>query len=243
MRVLLIEPNDVIAESLSGTLKKARIHVEHVLTVEDGVALSRADRENSFSALLLGSFENQIDIVKELWKLRTNLPIVALRVMRSSSAAIHLFQAGVDDILVKPFDPHAAAARIFAIKRRMGGATAPSKQVGRLTIYFDGRDPEVDGARIKLSHREFAILSHLVHSFGRVVSKESVYEAVYGSLSNEPFDKVIDVYICKLRKKLADATDGEQFIETVYCRGYKFDTPENTTVQRIAAAKTRKKAA
>ena len=102
-------------------------------------------------------------------------------------------------------------------------------RVGRLTVFLDGRDPEVGpaggGERLRLSQREHAILGVLASHHRRVVSKEHIYDEVYGLSGADPLDKVIDVYICKLRKKIAEATGGARYIETVYGRGYKFEAP------------------
>ena len=114
-------------------------------------------------------------------------------------------------------------ARINAVVRRARGQSGDLVQVGEVTAYFDGRDPEVSGRRMKLSRREHAIFNELALSAGRVVSKASIYDSVYGLAEVPPFDKVVDVYICKIRKKLdASVPFGARYIETVPGRGYRF---------------------
>ena len=99
--------------------------------------------------------------------------------------------------------------------------------VGELTAFFDGSDPIVSGSRIKLSKREHSVFQHLALNSNKVISKDAIYDSIYGASIDQPFDKVIDVYICKLRKKFAKAADsGWQYIETVHGRGYKLTTPE-----------------
>ena len=114
-----------------------------------------------------------------------------------------------------------------SVIRRLYGHAADSIVMGELTAYFDGRDPIISGSRIKLSKREHSVFQHLALNSNKVISKDAIYDAVYGSSIDQPFDKIIDVYICKLRKKIAAASEsGWQYIETVQGRGYRLMLPE-----------------
>lgn len=232
MRIILLEPNATIADALVKRCKTSQIDTD-VLTTEEEIAGVVGKDLTHYGAILVGSVEDPCGLIEELRTGCGETPIILLSDIKNPQLAIRAFSAGADDFVVKPFNSSELKARILARSRRTLGQASTAFKLGKLTIFYDGRDPEVQGKRIKLSHREHAIFSYLAQNVGRVVSKESVYSAVYGSMDCEPFDKVIDVYICKLRKKLADATDGQQFIETVYCRGYKMDRPENTVVQRL----------
>ncbi len=236
MRLMLFESNPDIATVLIKNAKNARFEVDVIHSQQEALSLLERELAN-YAALLIGNMDDPVDIVETLRQRGLEAPIIILSDCRNPDLAVRAFSAGADDFVIKPFNPSELKARIFAVMRRMNGQLDTSFELGRLTVHMDGRDPEVDGARIKLSHREHAIFHYLVRNLGRVVSKEAVYEAVYGSIDSEPFEKVIDVYICKLRKKLADATDGEQFIETVYCRGYKMDGPEKTVVRRLGGGR------
>jgi two-component system cell cycle response regulator CtrA len=232
MRIILLEPNAVIAEALKGRCAQSQIDVDTLSTGEEIAAVAGRDLTH-YGAILVGSVEEPCVLIEALHASAGGTPIILLSDVKNPALAIRAFSAGADDFVVKPFNAEELKARILARSRRALGQASTAFKLGKLTIFYDGRDPEVAGERIKLSHREHAIFSYLAQNIGRVVSKESVYSAVYGSMDCEPFDKVIDVYICKLRKKLSDATGGQQFIETVYCRGYKMDKPENTVVQRL----------
>ncbi|PYE84377.1 response regulator transcription factor [Pseudoroseicyclus aestuarii] len=152
-------------------------------------------------------------------------PVLTMRDMRNSAHAAALLDAGADDDLVVPIKAQELRSRIHAIQRRASGHAAESLQLGEVTAFFDGRDPEVAGQRIKLSRREHAIFHHLALNAEKVVSKAAIYDAVYGMAEAQPFDKVIDVYICKIRKKIdAAAETGRQYIETVHGRGYKLSS-------------------
>ncbi|MEE4211516.1 MAG: response regulator transcription factor [Parvularcula sp.] len=232
MRIILLEPNEIIADALVKRCKASHIDTDLLSTEDELTGVAGKDLAH-YAAILVGSVEDPCELVEKLRQDCGETPIILLSDMKNPQLAIRAFSAGADDFVVKPFNAPELKARILARSRRLLGNASTAFKLGKLTIFYDGRDPEVGGKRIKLSHREHAIFSYLANNVGRVVSKESVYSAVYGSMDCEPFDKVIDVYICKLRKKLADATDGQQFIETVYCRGYKMDKPENTVVQRL----------
>lgn len=236
MRLMLFESNPDIATVLVKNAKNARFDVDIIHDQQEALSLLERELAN-YAALLIGNMEDPVELIETLRQRGLDAPIIILSDRKNAELAISAFSAGADDFVVKPFNPSELKARIFAVTRRMNGQVDTSFALGRLTVHMDGRDPEVEGSRIKLSHREHAIFHYLVRNLGRVVSKEAVYEAVYGSIDSEPFEKVIDVYICKLRKKLADATDGEQFIETVYCRGYKMDGPEKTVVRRLGGGR------
>lgn len=232
MRIILLEPNGTIADALAKRCKTSQIDVD-ILCDEDSLEGVKGKDLTHYAAILVGSVQDPEMLIEVLRNDCGETPIILLSDVKNPQLAIRAFSAGADDFVIKPFNSSELKARILARSRRTLGKASTAFKLGKLTIFYDGRDPEVGGKRIKLSHREHAIFSYLAQNVGRVVSKESVYAAVYGSMDCEPFDKVIDVYICKLRKKLADATGGQQFIETVYCRGYKMDRPENTVVQRL----------
>ena len=232
MRLFLFESNPSISAVLVKSAKTARMEVDLLHDQDEAVTLREKELEN-YAGILIGNMDDPFEIVDTLRGNGVKTPILMLSDVKNTSNALRAFSVGADDFLIKPVNPAELKMRIYAVSRRMTGRAETSFELGKLTVHLDGRDPEVDGERIKLSHREHAIFNFLTRNLGRVVPKESVYEAVYGSMECEPFEKVIDVYICKLRKKLAEATGGEQYIETVYCRGYKMDEPEKTVARRL----------
>ncbi len=226
MRALLIEPDDVIAAAIgrqlaSGKIKFDRIdigEIRQILREQGGDAIN-------YDAIIVGGVESPVDCVAALRSGQVNGAILCLIDRRCAATTVDVLRAGADDVLVKPVVSSEIRARIEATRRRAHGLTSNAVRVGRLTVFLDGRDPEVGGERLRLSQREHAILSVLALNHRRVVSKEHIYEVVYGLSGAAPLDKVIDVYICKLRKKIAGVTDGGKYIETVYGRGYKFESP------------------
>lgn len=226
MRVLLIENDQTIAGAISRAVSRVGVRCEQ--QSQGNVDTLIAERDGSlenYDAILVGNTAGGDAFIASLRAVVGQIIIVSLLDHRCVTSTIQHLRAGADDVLVKPINPQEIEARLHAVRRRTHGHSSPELTVGRLTIFLDGRDPMVDGQRLRLSHREHAIFSILALNVGRVVSKEKIYETVYTLSGSDPLDKVIDVYICKLRKKIAEATGGDKYIETVYGRGYKFEAP------------------
>lgn len=225
MRVLIIEGDRTIASAVARELAKSKLRCEPMVEPDAGRLLSEGDGLEQFDAVAIGTVRDAAGWIAQLRRAPKAPIVLSLLERRCSQTAVQHLQAGADDVLIKPVHGAEVEARLQAVRRRSHGHVASEVQVGRLTVYLDGRDPCVDGKRLRLSHREHAIFSVLALNVGKVVPKERIYELVYGLSGSDPLDKVIDVYICKLRKKLAESTGGEKYIETVYGRGYKFDAP------------------
>ncbi len=222
MRILLVESDDLIANSLTTAFKAIRIDIDRAeLSHLDDAPPWTGTAPSPYLAILLGDEEETALMVARARKNAPGLPILCFLDLRQSDKIVRLLDAGADDCLIRPVKAKEIAARIRAIRRRGTEQRDETFDLGPLTIFLDGRDPEVNGRPIKLSRREHSTFMALAHRQGRVISKETLFEAVYGLTGSQPFDKVIDVYICKLRRKLADATQGERFIETVVGRGYR----------------------
>lgn len=224
MHIYLFEPRTERHAGLIRELKGARLTpvvVEAEFFRRDLSLLNRPGSDER--PFLLAGAEAPLDQLRALREAGCTNPVVVLRDFRNSAGAAEALNAGADDDLVIPLKGVELRSRILSIHRRAHGHAAESVTVGEITAFFDGRDPEIAGRRVHLSRREHAIFQHLVLNAGRVVSKAAIYDAVYGMADDRPFDKVIDVYICKIRKKIdAAAPSGHAYIETVYGRGYKF---------------------
>ena len=131
---------------------------------------------------------------------------------------------GADDYLTKPFHKSELIARIQAIIRRSKGHSQSVISAGRLSVNLDTRTVEIDGQPVHLTGKEYAILELLALRKGTTLTKEMFLNHLYGGI-DEPELKIIDVFVCKLRKKLSAATNGENYIETVWGRGYVLREP------------------
>lgn len=151
---------------------------------------------------------------------KVRLPMIAAPASFSPESVISLLEAGCDDVVKATVDACEVAARFRAISRRASGMTTNVLKIGELVIRLDGSDPEYEGRRIRLSKIESAILDTLARRPGHPVSRESIFACVWPDSDKQPYDKVLDVHMHNLRKKLAAASGGERYIETVPSRGF-----------------------
>ncbi|TXM72298.1 response regulator transcription factor [Methylobacterium sp. WL69] len=188
-------------------------------------ASSRLDRE-AIQGFLLGDFEDRAKCAGAIRRL-SRAPIIALSDVRSLDQTLLLFEAGIDDVLPKPVHVREILARSEAIWRRVNGGAPlaprdmPPVPTDRLRVFFDGRDPEVDGEALSLPRRERHILECLVRNRGKRMTKTQIYNVVYGVYSNGVEESVIEGHVSKLRKKLATRL-GFDPIEAKRFMGYTF---------------------
>ncbi len=228
MYIYIFEPRAGRLDALLAEMESVRMTP---IVVQDGFFrsdLSVLNRRGSDTrAILIGETPELTAHIRAIRAAGCRNPVLVMRDFKNSRDASEALDTGADDVLVSPIKGIEVLSRINSIIRRSYGHAAESVTVGEVIAYFDGRDPEVSGERLRLSRREHAIFQHLALNANRVISKAALYDAVYGMDDAQPFDKVIDVYICKLRKKIgAAAESGQQYIETVYGRGYKFGSVE-----------------
>ena len=126
--------------------------------------------------------------------------------------------------MTKPFHKDELVARIHAIVRRSKGHAQSVIQTGGLIVNLDSKTVEVDGARVHLTGKEYQMLELLSLRKGTILTKEMFMNNLYGGM-DEPGSKIIDVFMCKLRKKLSNASDGKEYIETAWGRGYVLREP------------------
>jgi two-component system, cell cycle response regulator CtrA len=136
--------------------------------------------------------------------------------------------------MTKPFHKDELVARIHAIVRRSKGHAQSVIQTGDLIVNLDSKTVEVDGARVHLTGKEYQMLELLALRRGMTLTKEMMLNHLYGGM-DEPEIKIIDVFMCKLRKKLANASGGKNYVETMWGRGYVLRHPMEEDAVRISA--------
>ena len=171
-----------------------------------------------------------LDVLRQLRNSKINTPIM---ILSGSSAEIDTkvktFSGGADDYMTKPFHKDELVARIHAVVRRSKGHAQSMIKTGDINVNLDAKTVEVHGQRVHLTGKEYQMLELLSLRKGTTLTKEMFLNHLYGGM-DEPELKIIDVFICKLRKKLAASTDGNHHIETVWGRGYVLRDPQENTV-------------
>ena len=172
--------------------------------------------------LMLPDIEG-FEVVRRMRVSRNDTPVLILSGLSRPQAKVKGLGLGADDFITKPFDKAELLARMQAIVRRSKGFSQPSLRVGPLLLNLDSHEVTVDGQPVHLTGKEYAILELLVLRKGMVLTKEAFLNHLYGGM-DEPEMKIIDVFICKLRKKLALA-GADNLIGTVWGRGYMIREP------------------
>jgi two-component system cell cycle response regulator CtrA len=219
MRVLLVEDNATTAAIMEKVLHEENFIVDTTDLGEDGLEIGKLyDYDIIILDLMLPDIDGY-EVLRRLRDARVRTPVLIMSGRAELEHKIKGLQSGADDFMVKPYDRHELVARIKAIVRRSGGHPQSAIRIGKLTIDVDGRSVSVDGRAVHLTAKEYGILELLCLRKGTVLTKETFLNHLYGG-GDEPELKIIDVFVCKLRKKLREATGGDHFIETVWGRGY-----------------------
>jgi two-component system, cell cycle response regulator CtrA len=219
MRVLLIEDDNSTAQSMELMLKFEGFNVYTTDLGGEGVDLGKLyDYDIILLDLNLPDMSG-FEVLRSLRVSKVKTPILILSALAGVEDKIRGLGFGADDYMTKPFHRDELVARIRAIVRRSKGHAQSVIQTGDLTVNLDTKTAEVNGARVHLTGKEYKILELLALRKGTTLTKEMFLNHLYGGM-DEPEVKIIDVFICKLRRKLAAALDGKDYIETVWGRGY-----------------------
>ena len=225
MRALIVEDDAVSARLIESALEAEGMVFERADNGEDGIELSKL---YDFDIMVLDLRLPDIDgyeVVRRLRAARVRTPILILSGRTDATDKVRGLTSGADDYLTKPFNRAELVARIQAIVRRSKGHSDAVIRTGRLIVNMDARSVEIDGRRLHVTGKEYSILELLALRKGTTLTKEMFLDHLYGGI-DEPELKIIDVFICKLRRKLAEASGGEHYIETVWGRGYVLKEPD-----------------
>ena len=218
MRVLVAESDLPTARTLATLLGNGHAVVDRAETGEETLGLARHyDYDIVLLALNLPDVEG-FDVVRRMRAGRIDTPVLILSCASCPKAKVKAFSLGADDLMTKPLDLAELVARIQAVVRRSKGYSEPTLRVGPLVLNLDTREVTVEGRPVHLTGKEYAILELLTLRKGMVLSKETFLDHLYGGM-DEPEMKIIDVFVCKLRKKLAHA-GSRDLIGTIWGRGY-----------------------
>ena len=236
MRILLVEDDPTTSRSIELMLTHANLNVYCTDLGEDGVDLAKLyDYDLILLDLNLPDMSGH-EVLRQLRQARVETPILILSGSDDTENKIKGFGFGADDYLTKPFHREELVARIHAIIRRSKGHSQSVIKTGLVNVNLDAKTVDVGGSTVHLTGKEYQMLELLSLRKGTTLTKEMFLNHLYGGM-DEPELKIIDVFICKLRKKLAEATGGANYIETVWGRGYVLREPVPAmSAPRLAAS-------
>ena len=225
MRILLIEDDVTTSAKIEVMLQNEGIVCDVADLGEDGFQQGKLyDYDIIILDLLLPDMDGY-QVLRRLRAARVRTPVLILSGLDGLNDKVKGLGFGADDFLTKPFDHRELLARIQAIIRRSKGHPQSTIRTGKLLVNLDGRTVTMDDQPLHLTGKEYGILELLSLRKGTALTKAMILNHLYGGM-DEPELKIIDVFVCKLRKKLAQATGGEHYIETVWGRGYALRDPE-----------------
>src|SRR3989440_13093702 len=224
MRVLLIEDDSATARSIELMLKSEGLNVYTTHRGEDGADLGKVyDYDIILLDLNLPDMPG-LEVLRSLRVSKVKTPILILSGLAGIEDKVKGLGFGADDYMTKPFHKDELVARIHAIVRRSKGHAQSVIQTGDLIVNLDTKTVEVNAQRVHLTGKEYQMLALLSLRKGTTLTKEMFLNHLYGG-NEQPALQINDVFVCKLRKKLANASQGKNYIETVWGRGYVLRSP------------------
>ncbi len=234
MRILLVEDDPTTSRSIELMLTHANLNVYCTDLGEEGIDLAKLyDYDLILLDLNLPDM-NGHEVLRQLRLAKVSTPILILSGADDTANKLKGFGFGADDYMTKPFHREELVARIHAIIRRSKGHAQSMIHTGKISVNLDAKTVDSEGKAVHLTGKEYQMLELLSLRKGTTLTKEMFLNHLYGGM-DEPELKIIDVFICKLRKKLAEATEGDNYIETVWGRGYVLRDPSPAKMERKIA--------
>ncbi|MDP0927319.1 response regulator transcription factor [Paracoccus onubensis] len=233
MRILLIEDDPIMARAIELMLTSSNYNVFITEQGEEGIDLAKLyDYDLILLDLDLPDMSG-MEVLRNIRLSRIATPVLILTGSADIESKLRGFGFGADDYMTKPFDRDELLARIRAVVRRSKGHSQAIIEIGEIVVNLDSRSVEARGRPVNLTGKEYQIFELLALRKGTTLTKEMFLNHLYGGM-DEPELKIIDVFICKLRKKLSEALGYACPIETVWGRGYVMREPLPTEDNRLA---------
>jgi two-component system, cell cycle response regulator CtrA len=233
MRVLLVEDEPTLAQSIELMLRSETFEVVTAVLGQEGLSHAQTGTHDIILLDLNLPDMSGYDVLRSLRATRVTTPVLILSGLAGIDNKVKGLGFGADDYLTKPFHKDELVARLHAVVRRATEQTEAVVLCGDLTVRLGTKRAEIAGKPVKLTGKEYALLEMMAMRQGSTITKEMFLNGLYGGM-DEPELKIIDVFICKLRKKLADASGGKNYIETVWGRGYALRPPEEIQLSNEA---------
>ena len=226
MRILVVEDDSAVSHSIALMLRTGAVTVDMTDLGEDAIELAKySDYDLILLDLNLPDLSGY-EVLRALRVARVNTPVLILSGLAATANKVKGLAFGADDYLTKPFHKDKLLARVQAVVRRSQGPTEAVVRCGDLVVRLDAQRAEIAGQPVPLTVKEYQMLELLAHRRGTPVTKDMFLSRLYGG-RDEPGLKIIDVFMCKLRKKLAAMSGGIDYVETVWGRGYMLHEPHS----------------
>lgn len=229
MRVLVIDDDNLIAQGVAMFFRNDGAAADYTCQGEEGLNLAKLyDYDLIILDLALPDM-NGIDLLRRLRAAAIGTPVMILSGTIDIETKLRAFVMGADDYVTKPYQRAELVARARAVVRRSQGHAQSVIKIGEVSVNTDSKTVSVGGETIALTEREYQIVELLATRKGSTLGKVAFLNHMYGGL-DEPGPKTIDVFICKIRKKLLAATNNADVIETIWGRGYVMQDPKPTAI-------------
>ncbi|GBR09806.1 response regulator transcription factor [Asaia siamensis] len=200
MRVLCVGENSIYGRPSEG-LSRAAVAGSLSLATGEASGVVETLRRSHYDIIVVQQAASDVRIIRQIRKGKISSPIVVIRKVGTPEGEVNLFSAGADDCIAEDVDHNVLLARLRAVIRRAGGHDSPTLHIGRMSVGIDRREVHIDNAVVPLTRKEYDLLVLLAMRKTQVLSKEVLLDSLYSG-EDEPFGKVIDVMICKIRKKI-----------------------------------------
>lgn len=225
MHILIIDDDKLANQNICLLLKRERIIPEPAYSGRDGLELIKLyDYDLIILDLLLPDMKG-IDVLKQI-RPQTDTPVLILSGLNQVEKKVECLNNGADDYLTKPYERIELLARIKALIRRSRGLSEAVIRIGKMNIDMNTKTVRVDNTLVPLTAKEYALLELMALKKGITVSKETCLNQLYGIMDEPPDSKIIDVFLCKMRRKIKALTGGEDYIQNIWGRGYILKIPE-----------------
>ncbi len=219
MRILLIEDDKAVSQNISLILKRENMIVDASYLGEDGIEDARLyDYDLIILDLMLPDMDGY-EVIRRLRSTHISTPVLILSGLSSTDKKVKGFGCGADDYLTKPFDSRELIARVNALVRRSKGYSENVIRTGGMEVNLNSKIVTIDGNTLHLTSKEYSLFELLALRKGTTINKEQFLNHLYGGM-DEPEMKIIDVFLCKIRRKIEKLSPEEEYIQTVWGRGY-----------------------
>lgn len=234
-KVLVVDDEPSLQTLLTYNLKKSGFDV---VLAEDGQQALDIIHEQKIDIVLLDIMlpeKSGVDVTRELRAEKNQIPIIMLTALDDEIDKVVGLEIGADDYVTKPFSPREVIARVHAVLRRFSQKTQAAKEesvkhnqsYGRLTIDFNKMVVQFDDEIVKLTPKEYELLAYMAEREGRVLSRETILDGVWGYEFSGPDTRMVDMHLSHLRDKIELDPKHPIYLKTVRGFGYRFDSSRN----------------